>query len=317
MVGNEKPMVECAYLSENGRSAQFVIEPLERGMGVTIGTSLRRILLSQIEGAAATAIQIDGIQHEISTIEGVVEDVTEIVLNIKSINMKLFADSAELVLRKNGAGVLTAGDIEASSDVEILNPEQHIATLNEDAKFYMTIVVNKGKGWKVSDKNKSASAPIGMIAIDSIFSPVERVNSRVENTLVGNSTDYEKLILDIDTNGAVTPEEALKEAATVLIDSFKLFVDDSEAVCAKSEAAVEEEIEKPSQEILNTTLDDLELSPRAINALKRASIYTVGELIEKDPNEVLNLPHIGKKTFENIKEKVCSFGIPYAQDIEC
>jgi len=317
MVEIERPKVSCIFESENGREAHFVVEPLEKGLGTTIGTSLRRILLSQIGGAAATSIQIDGVRHEFSTIPGVVEDVTEIVLNLKSVNFKLHTDSTTVVIDHNGSGVITAGDIKCNSDVEVLNPEQHIATANDDAKVHIDITVKKGKGWKIADKNKAAGQPLGTIPIDSIYSPVTRVNATVENTLVGNSTDYEKLTLEIVTNGAISPADALKEAASTLIKKFKIFTDGAEDVDTDDEQIeAEESGDVLSKELLNTAIEDLELSQRSLRALKRANVNTIGELIEIDPTEIMKLRNVGKKSFDDIRQKVQSMGISYGEDVD-
>jgi DNA-directed RNA polymerase subunit alpha len=315
MVDNEKPRLECVKTSEDGRQATFVVEPLAKGLGITVGTSLRRIMLSQLEGAAATSIEVDGVRHEFSTIDGVVEDVTEIVLNLKSVNFKLHTDSTQIVLRKEGAGIVTAADIELNSDVEILNPEQYICTTNDDAKLDILITVKRGKGWRVAEKNKEAGMPLGVIFIDSIFSPIVKVNTTVENTLVGNSTDYEKLTIDIVTNGAITPEEALVEAAQILINKFSLFVNGGEMPSDEDETKpVTENV--ISSDVLNTPIDELELNQRPLNALKRANVNTVGELVRMAPEEVKKLHNVGAKSIDDIKEKLKKLGINYGETIE-
>ena len=315
MADIEKPRLENVYLSEDGRQGTFVVEPLARGLGITIGTSLRRIMLSQLEGAAATSIQIDGVRHEFSTIPGVVDDVTEIVLNIKCVNFKLYTDSTELVLKKEGAGVITAGDIELNSDVEILNPEQYICTLNEDAKLNMVITVKKGRNWRQADKNKEAGMPIGVIFVDSIFSPIEKVNVKIDNTLVGNATDYEKLTIEIATNGAITPEEALKEAAQILINQFNLFVTGGEALDDDDSMRLPQDNEIAS-DVLATPIEELELNQRPLNALKRAGVNTVGELVHMSPDEVKKLHNVGAKSIEDIKGKLSKLGVKYGETIE-
>ena len=312
MADIERPRLECVGTSGDGRVGTFVVEPLAKGLGITIGTSLRRILLSQLEGAAATSIEVEGVKHEFSTIEGVVDDVTEIVLNLKSVNFKLHTDSTQIALRQTGEGIVTAGDLELNSDVEVLNPEQYICTLNDDAKLNIVINIKKGKGWRVADKNKEPGMPLGTIFIDSIFSPIEKVNTTVENTLVGNSTDFEKLTIEIKTNGAITPEEALKEAAQILINRFMLFVNGGDS-------AYEEEDVKPSSDnevpndVLNTPIDELELNQRPLNALKRANVNTVGELVKMPPEEIKKLHNVGAKSIDDIKEKLRKLGIIYGE----
>lgn len=306
----EKPRIECTYESENGRAATFVVEPLQRGDADTIGTSLRRVMLAQLKGAAATSIFINGVSHEFSTIPGVKEDVTEIVLNLKCVNFKLHTDEAVVRIEHTGAGIITAQDIICSSDVEVLNPEQHIATLNDEADLHITINVKNGKAWCVADKNKDASMPIGTIAIDSIFSPIERVNTRKENTLVGNSTDYEKLIIEIETNGAITPQEALEEAASLLIKKFLLFTNGNEDF---EDEIVENEpvAETISSETLKMTIDDLELSVRPTNCLKKQNINTVEDILSWDIEDLRKIHNLGSKSVEEIQEKLANLGITY------
>ncbi|MBP5311282.1 MAG: DNA-directed RNA polymerase subunit alpha [Clostridia bacterium] len=315
MADIEKPRLENIFLSEDGRCGTFVVEPLARGLGITIGTSLRRIMLSQLEGAAATSIQIDGVRHEFSTIPGVVDDVTEIVLNLKCVNFKLYTDSTEIVLSKEGAGVITAGDISLNSDVEILNPDQYICTLNEDAKLNMVITVKKGRNWRQADRNKEAGMPLGVIFIDSIFSPIEKVNVKIDNTLVGNATDYEKLTIDISTNGAITPEEALKEAAQILVNQFNLFVNGGEYMEDDDSQKLPQESEIAS-DVLATPIEELELNQRPLNALKRAGVNTVGELVHMSPDEVKKLHNVGAKSIEDIKGKLSKLGVKYGETTE-
>lgn len=315
MADIEKPRLENVYLSEDGRKGTFVVEPLARGLGITIGTSLRRIMLSQLEGAAATSIQIDGVRHEFSTIPGVVDDVTEIVLNIKCVNFKLYSDSTEIVLKKEGAGVITAGDIELNSDVEILNPEQYICTLNEDAKLNMVITVKKGRNWRQADRNKEAGMPLGVIFVDSIFSPIEKVNVKIDNTLVGNATDYEKLTIEISTNGAITPEEALKEAAQILVNQFNLFITGGENADEDDPQKTQQDNEIAS-DVLATPIEELELNQRPLNALKRAGVNTVGELVRMSPEEVKKLHNVGAKSIEDIKGKLSKLGVTYGETTE-
>ncbi len=311
MINIEKPKgIDCVYTSEDGRVSQFVIEPLEKGYGITLGNSLRRVLLSSLPGAAATSIAIEGIRHEFSTIPGVVEDVTEIVLNLKGVNFRLHSESAEVVINHTGSGIITAGDIECSSDVEVLNPEHHIATLNDDAKLFIRIDVKNGTGWRVADKNKSANQATGVIAIDSIFSPVEKVNFRVENTLVGNSTDYDKLTLDIETNGAITPEEALSLSAKILTDQLSVFVNLTETQGIVS-ASVENDDESAKQKLLETSIEDLDLSVRSYNCLKRANVNTVGHLVSMSADEMMKVRNLGKKSLEEIQKKVEELGLVF------
>lgn len=316
MVEIEKPKgIECINTSENGCSAQFVIEPLEKGYGITLGNSLRRVLLSSIPGAAATSIAIEGIRHEFSTIPGVVEDVTEIVLNLKGVNFKLYTDSAEVIINHTGSGIITAKDIQCNSDVEVLNPEHHIATLNDDAKLFIRIDVKTGTGWRVADKNKTPNQAAGVIAIDSIFSPVEKVNFRVENTLVGNSTDYDKLTLEIETNGAITPKEALCESARILIDQLSVFVNLNEA---QGTVAQDVEADDMSQKmrLLEMSIEDLDLSVRSYNCLKRANVNTVGQLVSMTAEEMMKVRNLGKKSLEEIQNKVEELGLFFLRDVD-
>jgi DNA-directed RNA polymerase subunit alpha len=316
MINIEKPKgIECVYTSEDGRISQFVIEPLEKGYGTTLGNSLRRVLLSSLPGAAATAITIDGIRHEFSTIPGVVEDVTEIVLNLKGVNFRLHAESAEVVINHTGSGIITAGDIVCSSDVEVLNPDHHIATLNDDAKLFIRIDVKNGTGWRVADKNKTANQASGVIPIDSIFSPVEKVNFRVENTLVGNSTDYDKLTLDIETNGAITPEEALSLSAKILTDQLSIFVNLTETQGFITQS-VESDDESAKQKLLETSIEDLDLSVRSYNCLKRANVNTVGHLVSMTADEMMKVRNLGKKSLEEIQNKVAELGLEFKGDVD-
>lgn len=316
MIEIEKPKgIECIHASENSCSAQFVIEPLEKGYGITLGNSLRRVLLSSLPGAAATSIAIEGIRHEFSTIPGVVEDVTEIVLNLKGVNFKLYEDSAEVIIDHTGSGVITAKDIICSSDVEVLNPDHHIATLNDDAKLFIRIDVKTGTGWRVADKNKTPNQAAGVIAIDSIFSPVKKVNFRVENTLVGNSTDYDKLTLEIETNGAVTPEEALSQSAKILIDQLSVFVNLNE-----TQGAVTQDVEADDMgqkmKLLEMSIEDLDLSVRSYNCLKRANVNTVGQLVGMTAEEMMKVRNLGKKSLEEIQNKVEELGLLFQRSVD-
>lgn len=314
MIDIEKPKgIECVYTSEDGRCSQFVIEPLEKGYGITLGNSLRRVLLSSLPGAAATSIAIDGIRHEFSTIPGVVEDVTEIVLNLKGVNFRLHADSAEVIINHTGSGIITAGDIVCNSDVEVLNPDHHIATLNDDAKLFIRIDVKNGTGWRVADKNKNANMPTGVIAIDSIFSPVEKVNFRVENTLVGNSTDYDKLTIDIETNGSISPEEALSLSAKILTDQLSVFVNLTETQGIVTQN-VEQDDHSQQLKLLETSIEDLDLSVRSYNCLKRANVNTVGQLVGMTADEMMKVRNLGKKSLEEIQNKVEELGLVFKGD---
>ena len=309
-----KPNIEIAELSEDKRYGKFVVEPLERGYGTTLGNSLRRIMLSSLPGAAVSQVKIEGVLHEFSSIPGVKEDVTEIIMNIKSLAIKNTSETNEAktaYIEFEGEGVVTAADIRVDSDIEILNPETVIATLNggADSKLYMELTISKGRGYVSADKNKNDEMPIGVIPIDSIFTPVERVNLTVENTRVGQITDYDKLTLDVYTNGTLVPDEAVSLAAKVLNEHLKLFIDLSE-VAQAAEVMIEKEDDE-KEKVLEMSIDELELSVRSYNCLKRAGINTVQDLISKKEVEVTKIRNLGKKSLKEVIDKVKEMGLKF------
>ena len=307
MVVFNKPKIEIAEISEDKKYGKFVVEPLERGYGTTLGNSLRRIMLSSLPGAAVSQVKIDGVLHEFSSIPGVKEDVTEIIMNIKSLAIKNNSDSEEAKVAYidfEGEGVVTAADIQCDPDIEILNPEVVIAHLNggADSKLYMELTITKGRGYVSSDKNKNEDLPIGVIAVDSIYTPVERVNLKVENTRVGQITDYDKLTLDVYTNGTLAPDEAVSLAAKVLSEHLKLFIDLSE-VAQAAEVMIEKEDDE-KEKVLEMSIDELELSVRSYNCLKRAGINTVEELTNKTPEDMMKVRNLGRKSLEEVLAKL-------------
>jgi len=280
MIEIEKPKIETVQVSEDGTYGRFVVEPLERGYGTTLGNSLRRILLSSLPGAAVTSVQIDGVLHEFSTVPGVIEDVTEMILNLKGLSLKIHSDEEKVLeIDAEGEGVVTAGDIRADSDVEILNPDLHIATLSSDARLHMRIHAQRGRGYVSADKNKRDDQPIGVIPVDSIYTPITRVNYSVENTRVGQVTNYDKLTLEIWTDGSIRPEEAVSLGAKVLTEHLDLFVGLTDG--AKDAEIMVEKEEDKKEKVLEMTIEELDLSVRSYNCLKRAGINTVQELIMK------------------------------------
>lgn len=304
----ERPRIECVSAAEDGTYGKFVVEPLERGYGITLGNSLRRILLSSLPGAAVTTIRIEDVPHEFSTLPGVVEDVTEIILNIKAIAFKLFSDEQKTVtLSVNKKGEVTAADITHDSDVVVLNPEQYICTLNGEHSLTVEMTVGSGIGWKSADKNKEPGMPIGIIPIDSIFTPVKKVNYVVENTRVGNVTDYDKLTLEVWTNGGVTPEEAISYSAKILTEQLSLFVnlnmeDTMPEVSADKDSGKKEKV-------LEMNIEELDLSVRSYNCLKRAGVNTVEDLVCKSEDEMMKVRNLGKKSLEEVLQKLESMGL--------
>ncbi len=307
----EKPRIEIAEISSDKRYGKFVVEPLERGYGNTLGNSLRRIMLSSLPGAAVTQVKIDGVLHEFSSIPGVKEDVTEIIMNIKNLALKNTSSTNEpktAYIEFNGEGVVYAGDIQADSDIQILNPDLEIAHLNgKDDKLYMELTINKGRGYVSSDKNKTENIPIGVIAIDSIYTPVERVNLSVENTRVGQITDFDKLTLEVYTNGTLDPDEAVSLAAKVLSEHLNLFIDLSEN--AKTAEVMIEKEETGKEKVLEMNIDELELSVRSYNCLKRAGINTVEELTNKTPDDMMKVRNLGRKSLEEVLGKLKELGL--------
>lgn len=307
MLEFEKPKIECVAM-ENGKYGKFVIEPLERGFGTTMGNSLRRVLLSSLPGAAVTAIKIDGIQHEFSTIPGVKEDVTEIILNLKELSVRLHSDVPKtLVLSGQGAGALTAADIAPDAELQIFNPDLHICTLNGDASLRMEITFEKGRGYNPADKNKRPGLPIGTIAIDSIFSPVSKANFSVENTRVGQITDFDKLTLEVWTDGSFTPEEACSIAAKILSDHLAMFINLTDTA-SDVEVLVEKEDEK-KEKILEMSIEELDLSVRSFNCLKRANINTVEELVQRSEEDMMKVRNLGRKSLEEVAQKLAALGL--------
>ena len=309
----EKPKIEIAEISEDKRYGKFVVEPLERGYGTTLGNSLRRIMLSSLPGAAVSQVKIDGVLHEFSSIPGVKEDVTEIIMNIKSLAIKNLSETNEpktAYIEFEGEGVVTAADIQVDSDIEILNPEQVIATLSggTDSKFYMELNITKGRGYISADKNKNDELPIGMIAVDSIYTPVERVNMTVENTRVGQVTDFDKLTLDVFTNGTLAPDEAVSLAAKVLSEHLNLFIDLSENA-RTAEVMVEKE-DNEKEKVLEMNIDELELSVRSYNCLKRAGINTVEELCNRTPEDMMKVRNLGRKSLEEVPVSYTHLTLP-------
>ena len=314
-----KPKIEITELSEDKKFGRFVVEPLERGYGTTLGNSLRRIMLSSLPGTAVSQVKIDGVLHEFSSIPGVKEDVTEIIMNIKSLSIKNNSDSEEAKVAYidfEGEGVVTAGDIQCDPDIEILNPDLVIAHLNggADSKLYMELTITKGRGYVSADKNKNDELPIGVIAVDSIYTPVERVNLTVQNTRVGQVTDYDKLTLDVYTNGTLAPDEAVSLAAKVLSEHLSLFIDLSENA-KQAEIMVETESDE-KEKVLEMNIDELELSVRSYNCLKRAGINTVEELCNRTSEDMMKVRNLGRKSLEEVLAKLKELGLELNQSEE-
>ena len=315
MIEIEKPRIECVEVSEDFTYGKYVVEPLERGYGTTLGNSLRRILLSSLPGVAATSIKIDGVLHEFSTIPGVKEDVTEIILNIKNIAAEIYADAPKLVyIQAEGAGEITAKDIRVDADVEILNPDLHIATLNEDSKLYIEITLDKGRGYVSAEKNKVQGQPIGMVPVDSIYTPVHKVNYTVENTRVGQVTDYDKLTLEIWTNGTIKPDEAISLGSKILSEHLNLFIDLSDQ--AKNTEIMVEKEETKKEKVLEMTIEELDLSVRSYNCLKRAGINTVEDLINRSEDDMMKVRNLGRKSLEEVIQKLEALGLSLAPNEE-
>ena len=307
----ERPNIEVSEISEDKKYGKFVVKPLERGYGITLGNSLRRIMLSSLPGAAVSQIKIEGVLHEFSSIPGVKEDVTEIVMNIKSLvikNNSLTNEPKQAYIDVAGDCVVRASDIHVDGDIEIINPDLVIANLSgPDARLEMELTIGNGRGYVGSDKNKEADAPIDVIAIDSIYTPVERVNLTVQNTRVGQVTDYDKLTLDVFTNGAIAPDEAVSLAARVLVEHLNLFVDLSEN--AKSVDVMVESVTDEKEKVLEMNIDELELSVRSYNCLKRAGINTVEELINKTPEDMMKVRNLGRKSLDEVLAKLKELGL--------
>lgn len=317
MIDIEKPKIEIAEISEDNRYGKFICEPLERGYGTTFGNSLRRMLLSSLEGAAITSIRIDGVLHEFSTIPGVRDDVTNIVLNLKELCLKMAGNEPRIIrIDVEGEKEVTAVDIICDADIEILNPDLHIATVNEDGKLKIEMTVERGRGYVPADKNKKPDDTIGVIPIDSIFSPVKRVNYTVQDTRVGNVTDYDRLILEVWTDGSLRPEEAVSKAAGILVMHLKLFqnMDGLPEEEEEEEATFPEEEEDDSSKVLDMTIEDLDLSVRSFNCLKRANINTVADLAEKTEDDMMKVRNLGRKSLEEVKKKLEELGLTLKQN---
>ena len=315
MIEIEKPRIETLDMTPDGKYGRFTLEPLERGYGTTIGNSLRRTLLSSLQGVAVTSIKIDGVQHEFSTIPHVKEEITEIILNIKGLTAKLHSDSVKTVyIEAEGPCEVTGASIKADSEVEILNPELHIATLDEGAKLNMELTLDKGRGYVPSENNKNEHTPIGVIPVDSIYNPVVKVNYDVENTRVGQQTDYDRLIIEVWTNGVLTAKEAISWAAKILTEHLKLFTDLSQDA-SNSEIMVEKAGDGKDK-ILEMTIEELDLSVRSYNCLKRANINTVEDLTEKTEEDMMKVRNLGRKSLEEVIAKLQSLGFALKSDDE-
>jgi len=303
----EKARIECTKMAEDGTYGRFVIEPLERGFGHTLGNSLRRVLINSLPGAAVTSVNIDGVQHEFSTVPGVKEDVTEIILNLKNLSVKLYGDQVKMVeVNAVGPCEVTAGDIKADDEVEIINKDLHIATLSEGAQLHMWLSLDRGRGYVSSDKNKNPQMPIGVIPIDSIYTPIRKVNYEIEDTRVGQITDYDKLTLEVWTDGSVQPDEAISMAARILHEQLALFVGLTDQTLPTSMSEPEDD---NKGKVLEMTIEDLDLSVRAYNCLKRAGINTVNELVQRNQEDMMKVRNLGKKSLEEVEQKLQALGL--------
>ena len=313
MIEFEKPNIKCLEIDNDNNYAKFVCEPLERGYGITIGNSLRRILLSSLPGSAITGVKIEGVQHEFSTIPNVVEDVPEIIVNLKNVRLKLDKNE-EKTLRINfkGEGEVKAGDIITDGTVEILNPDLHIATVSEGGSLVMELVANMGRGYNTAEKNKKDDQPLGLLPIDSIYTPVKKVNYAVENTRVGQMVDYDKLTIEVWTDGSLKPYEALSLAAKVMTGHLELFIDLSEAT--KNTKLMVEKEESKKEKVLEMSIEDLELSVRSFNCLKRANIATVEDLANKTEADMMKVRNLGKKSLDEVTNKLHALGLDFARE---
>lgn len=313
MIEINKPRIECIETPADDSYGKYVVEPLERGYGTTLGNSLRRVLLSSLPGTAVTAIKIAGIQHEFATIPGVKEDVTEIVLNVKGIIARLHCDAPKTVyIEASGECEVTAGDIKADSEVEILNPELHLATLGPDASLSMELTISHGRGYVTADRNKNVQAAIGTIPVDSIYNPVLKVNYTVENTRVGNQTDYDKLTVEVWTDKTITARDAVSLGAKILCDHFTIFTDLSDNIGTRS--TVVEKVEAQRDKVLEMMIEELDLSVRSFNCLKRANINTVDDLVGKTQDEMIKVRNLGRKSLEEVEHKLAMMGLSLASD---
>ena len=313
MIEFEKPNIKCLEIDNDNNYAKFVCEPLERGYGITIGNSLRRILLSSLPGSAITGVKIEGVQHEFSTIPNVVEDVPEIIVNLKNVRLKLDRNE-EKTLRINfkGEGEVTAGDIITDESVEILNPDLHIATVSEGGSLVMDLTADMGRGYNTAEKNKKDDQPLGLLPIDSIYTPVKKVNYAVENTRVGQMVDYDKLTIEVWTDGSLKPYEALSLAAKVMTGHLELFIDLSEAT--KNTKVMVEKEESKKEKVLEMSIEDLELSVRSFNCLKRANIATVEDLANKTEADMMKVRNLGKKSLDEVTNKLHALGLDFARE---
>jgi DNA-directed RNA polymerase subunit alpha len=311
----EKPKIECVDVREDNTYGKFVVEPLERGYGITLGNSLRRILLSSLPGVAVKTIKIDGVLHEFSTIPGVVEDMTEIILNLKSLSLALHSDDEKVIyIDAEGEGPVVAADIKADADVEILNPDLHIATLNGESRLYMEMVIDRGRGYVTAEKNKQPGQPIGIIPVDSIYTPVRKVNYTVENTRVGQVTDFDKLTIEVWTNGSIKPDEAISLGAKILNEHLNLFIDLSDH--AKNTEIMVEKEETKKEKVLEMTIEELDLSVRSYNCLKRAGINTVEDLTNRTEEDMMKVRNLGRKSLEEVLQKLHGLGLSLAPSEE-
>ena len=313
MIEFERPNIKCLEIDNETNYAKFVCEPLERGYGVTIGNSLRRILLSSLPGAAITSVKIEGVVHEFSTIPNVVEDVPEIIVNLKMVRLKLHENEEKTIrIDVKGEGEVKAGDIITDSSVEVLNPDLHIATLSEGAHLQMEMTVDMGRGYNSAEKNKKENQPLGVLPIDSIYTPVKKVNYAVENTRVGQNIDYDKLTIELWTDGSLAPYEALSLAAKVMTGHLELFIDLSET--AKNTQVMIEKEENKKEKVLEMSIEDLELSVRSFNCLKRAGISTVEDITNMTETEMMKVRNLGKKSLDEVTAKLHSLGLDFARE---
>ena len=309
----EKAHIECLEVADNNTYGRFAVEPLERGFGHTLGNALRRVLLNSLPGAAVTSIRIDGVQHEFSTVPGVKEDVSEIILNFKELSLRMYADQPKtLELNAVGPCEVTAADIQADDEVEVINPDLHIATLDAGATLNMELTLSHGRGYVSADRNKTAQTAIGVIPVDSIYTPVYKVNYTVENTRVGNMTDFDKLTLEVWTDGTISPRDAVSLGAKILCDHFSLFTDLSDAMGSKS--TVVEKAEAQRDKVLELTIEELDLSVRSFNCLKRANINTVEDLISKTEDDMMKVRNLGRKSLEEVINKLAMMGLSLASE---
>ena len=315
MIEIEKPRIECVEMAEDYSYGKFVVEPLERGYGITLGNSLRRVLLSSLPGASVNSIKIDGVLHEFSTIPGVIEDVTEIILNIKELALKVHSEGSKVIyIDYEGDGEIKAGDIKTDADVEVLNPELHIATISGNNRLYMELMVDTGRGYVPAERNKQQNQPIGIIPIDSIYTPIKKVNYTVENTRVGQVTDFDKLTIELWSNGSIQPDEAVSLGAKILSEHLSLFIDLTDH--AKDAEIMVEKEETKKEKVLEMTIEELDLSVRSYNCLKRAAIHTVEDLINKTEEDMMKVRNLGRKSLEEVVQKMDALGLSLASSEE-